>query len=247
MARRRSALTETLEAVVVAAIFALFVRTWIFQAFEIPSGSMEQNLLIGDHIVVNKFIYGPARWPLERRLLPERTVRRGDIVVFKFPEDPDRDFIKRCIGLPGDRLELVDKVLHVDGQPVNESGYTFFTDPVTYPDSPFVPAHYRARDNFGPYVVPADHYFCLGDNRDNSYDSRFWGPVPVEYLRGRALLVYWSLAAKGGAGVESPGAPALPAPRAGSGPGGPWWRRLAARARDLVEDTRWGRTFRLVR
>ncbi len=240
MPRRRSALKEALEAVLVAAIFALFVRTWIFQAFEIPSGSMEQNLLIGDHILVNKFIYGPARWPLERRLLPERPVRRGDIVVFKFPEDPERDFIKRCIGLPGERIELVDKVLHVDGTAVDESGYTFFTDPITYPDSPFVPAHYRARDNFGPYTVPAAHYFCMGDNRDNSHDSRFWGPVPVEYLKGRALLVYWSLEGRGEDGGESP---ASRAPAAAH----PWWRRLASRARELAEDTRWRRTFRLVR
>ncbi len=243
-APRRSRLREVAEAFVVAVVLALFVRTWIFQAFEIPSGSMEQNLLVGDHILVNKFIYGPAAFPLERELLPERPVRRGDIVVFKFPQDPERDFIKRCVGMPGDRIELVDKVLQVDRRPVDESGYTFYTDPITYPGSPFIPAHYRARDNFGPYEVPAGHYFCLGDNRDNSHDSRFWGPVPVEYLKGRALLVYWSVAGRGGNGaaVSGPGPGRLEA-----GSTRPWWRRLADRARELGEDTRWRRTFRLVR
>ncbi len=243
----RSRLREAVEALVVAVVFALFVRTWIFQAFEIPSGSMEKNLLVGDHILVNKFVYGPAASPRERGLLPERPIRRGDIVVFKFPEDPERDFIKRCLGLPGDRIELVDKVLQVNGSPVDESGYTFYTDPITYPDSPFIPAHYRARDNFGPYLVPARHYFCLGDNRDSSHDSRFWGPVPVEYLKGRALLVYWSVASPEPPAADASRSAGARAPGAAPATAGPWWRRLAARARELARDTRWRRTFQLVR
>ena len=187
----RPALLDYLEALLVAILLATFVRTYVVQAFKIPSGSMEQNLLIGDHILVNKFIYGSALGA-RGSFLPHRGVRRGDVVVFKFPGQPDRDFIKRCVALPGDHVELRDKILHINGTPVDESGYVFHTDQRTYPSSLFLPDDYRLRDNFGTYTVPAGHLFFLGDNRDNSNDSRFWGSVPVELIKGRALLVYWS-------------------------------------------------------
>ena len=232
MAPRKSWPREILEAVLVALVFAVFARTWVIQAFKIPTGSMEQNLLVGDHILVNKFIYGPVESPLERVLLPIRRIARGDVVVFKFPEDPQRDFIKRCVGLPGDEVELVDKVLHVNGQPLEEP-YIFHTDNDVYPRSPFLGDHFRARDNFGPYVVPPASYFCLGDNRDNSHDSRYWGPVPREFVKGRALLVYWSLETEPAAAVADQD--------------GPWWRGARQAVGRAVFGTRWERTFRLVR
>jgi signal peptidase I len=192
--RRRSALRDNLEALLIAMIFAFFAKTFVVQAFKIPSGSMEQNLLVGDHILVNKFAYAPTLTELERRLLPVSQLERGDVVVFKFPEDPERDFIKRCIALPGDRIQLIDKQAYVNGKPLAESGYVYFADAHTYTRrrSLFLADGYRLRDNFGPFTVPSGHYFFLGDNRDNSHDSRFWGTVPRFYVKGRALLVYWS-------------------------------------------------------
>lgn len=222
---------EVLEALLVALVFAVFARTWVVQAFKIPTGSMEENLLIGDHILVNKFIYGPTRHPVERILLPIREPRRGDVAVFRYPLDLERDFIKRCVGRPGDEVEIRDKVLYVNGERLEEEAYTFFNDPQAYPDSPFVPEHYRLRDQFGPTEVPTDHYFCLGDNRDRSHDSRYWGSVPEEYLKGRALLVYWSVAG----GPENAG-PATPDRSV--------WERLGDALRG---GTRWERTFSLVR
>jgi signal peptidase I len=234
MGSRKSWSREVLEALLVALVFAVFARTWLVQAFKIPTGSMEHNLLVGDHILVNKFIYGPVSGRVERALLPNRAIRRGDIVVFKFPEDPARDFIKRCVGLPGDEVDLVDKRLHVNGRPLAEP-YTEHTDSRVYPESDFVPEHYRARDNFGPFVVPPGEYFCLGDNRDNSHDSRFWGPVPTEYVKGRAVLVYWSVATG-------------PDRRAGGEAGeAGWWRAPLDEIGPVFARTRWGRTFRLVR
>ena len=173
-------------------IFAIFARTYVVQAFKIPSGSMEENLQIGDHILVNKFVYGEQLGIVEDLYLPGRDVERGDVVVFKFPQNPSRDFIKRCVGKAGDEIQIIDKVVHVNGEPVSETGYAHHTDPRVYPDSVFLHKDYRDRDNYGPYVVPEGHIFVLGDNRDNSNDSRFWGPVPESYVKGRAFLVYWS-------------------------------------------------------
>src|SRR3954469_24525220 len=136
MVPEKTLLREYLEALLIAVIFATFARTWILQAFKIPSGSMEQNLLIGDHILVNKFIYGPTVSPLEKKLLPVRDVRRGDVVVFKFPQDPSRDFIKRCVGVPGDAVEVVDKRLYLDGREVHDSSYVYHSDDRVFPRTP---------------------------------------------------------------------------------------------------------------
>ena len=231
--RAGGVLREYLEAFLIAVIFAIFARTYVVQAFKIPSGSMEQNLLIGDHILVNKFIYGPAASGLERALLPLRSIRRGDVVVFKFPEDPTRDFIKRCVGLPGDRVELRDKHLFVNGDPVADDAYVYHSDRRVFSTSPYYPSDKRQRDNFGPYLVPAASYFCLGDNRDNSNDSRFWGPVPAANLKGRALIVYWSFESTGDEGAW----PGLVGKL----------RQLGRVAANFFSKTRWDRTFRLVR
>jgi signal peptidase I len=191
---RRSALLDNLEALFIALLFAFFARTFVVQAFKIPSGSMEQNLLIGDHILVNKFAYALRTSELERSLLPIRDLERGDVVVFKFPGDPERDFIKRLIGLPGDRIEIINKQTFVNDQPLEEGSYAYFADQRVYTreKSRFLAEAYRLRDNFGPYTIPEGNYFFLGDNRDNSDDSRFWGTVPASYIKGKALLVYWS-------------------------------------------------------
>lgn len=188
----RSHWLDYLEALLVAVVFATFARTYVVQAFKIPTGSMEQNLLVGDHILVNKMAFSPAPTTFERVAFPRRAVRRGDVVVFRFPLEPRRDFIKRCVGLPGDELEIRDKRLYVNDEPVDESGYVSHSDPRTYPSSVFLSADYRYRDNFGPFTVPAGEVFVMGDNRDDSHDSRFWGTVPLSFIKGRAVLVYWS-------------------------------------------------------
>ena len=182
----KSTAREYFESIVIAVILALFVRTWCFQAFKIPTGSMENNLLIGDHLVVNKFLFAPAG--PERAILPIREVRRGDVVVFKSPEDPERDFIKRVIGLPGETLELRNKRVYIDGEPLDEP-YVHFMLP---PRGDGERTSFDVRDNYGPVTVPEGLVFAMGDNRDNSQDSRYWGFLPKDFIKGRALLVYWS-------------------------------------------------------
>jgi signal peptidase I len=186
---KKSVVREYFESIVIAVILALFVRTWVVQAFKIPTGSMENNLLIGDHLLVNKFIFGPTPLAIGRALLPVRPVHRGDIVVFKYPEEPDRDFIKRVIGLPGETIELRNKSVHVNGQPLDEPYVHFLTPPSN--DYQEVTS-YDVRERFGPVTVPQDQYFVMGDNRDNSQDSRYWGFLPRSYVKGKALLIYWS-------------------------------------------------------
>jgi len=185
----KSPVREYFESIVIAVILALFVRTFVVQAFKIPSGSMEDNLLIGDHLLVNKFIFGGAPTALERAVLPVRDIRRGDVIVFKFPKEPDRDFIKRVIALPGETVELRRKAVYVNGQPVDESAFHLkFTSPVP----PEGGAQRDKVDTFGPVTVPAGHLFMMGDNRDDSYDSRYWNFLPLTYVKGRAINIYFS-------------------------------------------------------
>ena len=186
---RKSTAREYFESIVIAVILALFVRTWVVQAFKIPTGSMENNLLIGDHLLVNKFVFAPTATGAERLVMPVSTVRRGDVVVFEYPEEPERDFIKRVIGLPGETLELRRKVIHIDGKPLEEP-YVHFLQPPG--DGTAELTTFDLRESYGPVVVPAGHYFVMGDNRDNSRDSRYWGFLPERYIKGKALLVYWS-------------------------------------------------------
>ena len=193
---RKSTLREYFESIVIAVILALFIRTFVVQAFKIPTGSMENNLLIGDHLLVNKFLFAPTRTDLERMLLPIDPIRRGDIVVFKFPEDPERDFVKRVIGLPGERLEMRNKRIYIDGTPLDEPYVRFLFPPS--PESEAVDFSDGGRQvNYGPVEVPPDHYFMMGDNRDNSEDSRFWGFMPRSYVKGKALFVYFSFGEEG--------------------------------------------------
>ncbi|MGH9379815.1 MAG: signal peptidase I [Thermoanaerobaculia bacterium] len=218
-----------LEPLLVAVMLALFVRTYLVQPFQIPSESMQGNLLVGDHILVNKFVLQP--WGGRGYgVLPVRQIERGDVIVFKFPRDPRQDFVKRCVGLPGDVVEIAAKGLYVNGEAVAEP-YVQLIDSRTYPRSLLLAERFSRRDNYGPVTVPADHYFCLGDNRDNSNDSRFWGPIPGRLVKGRALFVYWS----------------FDAPEPAGGGIGARLRHAWYVAGHLVARTRWERTFRLVR
>jgi signal peptidase I len=187
--QKKSTIREYYEALLIAVIFVNFARIFAFQAFKIPTGSMEDNLKVGDHIIVNKFIYGPGT--NMGGLLPNREVRRGDIIVFRFPLNPDTDYVKRVIGMPGDTVEVHDKIVSINGKPMDEP-YVIHVDPRIMPSRPSLPEYGGVRDQFGPYIVPADSYFAMGDNRDRSSDSRYWGTVPRSMIKGRAFMVYWS-------------------------------------------------------
>ena len=181
---------EYLEAFLWAVVLALIIRTWGVQAFKIPSGSMIPTLLVGDHLLVSKSAYG-FKYPFsDQVLIPMGDPARGDIVVFRFPEDRDKDFIKRIMALPGETVEVRDKTVFINGKPIKDP-WGKFTDRVVLPGGT------QPRDNFGPVKVPADHYFVMGDNRDQSYDSRFWfrgkgGFVPRQDILGKAFIIYWS-------------------------------------------------------
>jgi signal peptidase I len=190
---KKSTLREYFESIVIAVILALFVRTFVVQAFKIPTGSMENNLLIGDHLLVNKFVYGPAS-SLERRFLPIGTIKRGDVLVFKYPEQPERDFIKRVIGLPGETLEVRDKKVYINGSPLDEP-YAHYLSPIDGSEYNEVTSH-DVRERYPQVTIPPDHYFMMGDNRDNSQDSRYWGFLPRANIKGKALLIYWSYEAE---------------------------------------------------
>lgn len=188
---KKSTFREYYEALLIAVIFVNFARIFVFQAFKIPTGSMEDNLKIGDHIIVNKFIYGPFGEERLRNLVPLRDVRRGDIIVFRYPLQPDTDFVKRVVGMPGETVEVRNKKVLINGQPLDEP-YVIHEDPEIIPNKPELPEPFRSRDQFGPYMVPDGQYFAMGDNRDRSSDSRYWGTVPRSMIKGRAFMVYWS-------------------------------------------------------
>jgi len=181
----KSVVREYAEAIAIALVLALFIRTFVVQAFKIPSGSMIPTLLVGDHILVNKFIYGIRNPFTGKVLIPIEDVHRKDVIVFKYPVNPDQDFIKRVIGLPGDTILIKDKKVYVNGEPFVVKN-AIFQNPV------ILPGQQQPRDNLGPITVPPHSYFVMGDNRDNSYDSRFWGYVPGNNIKGKAIIIYWS-------------------------------------------------------
>ncbi len=224
---QRSVFREYFEAILIATIFLRFTNVFVVQTFYIPSGSMENTLLIGDHLFVNRFIYGPSVTDLERQLLPLRPVRRGDIIIFRSKTEPGMDIVKRTIGLGGDTIQVADKKLYLNGQPVEDGAYVIHKDPLVYPGYPLLPAKVRDRDNFGPVTVAPDSYFCMGDNRDESYDSRFWGTLPRHLVKGRALFIYWSNGAQQPEGAGLPG--------------------LVRTAFGFLSNTRWDRSFHLIK
>lgn len=182
--RQKSVAREYTEALLVALLLAFFIRSFIVQAFKIPSGSMLPTLQIGDHILVNKFLYGlRLPYPLESTLIEWKQPRRGDVIVFVYPKDPSKDFIKRVIGEPGDTVEIRHKQVFINGEKIEDPHASFADDGREIPGP---------RDNFGPVTVPLHQLFVMGDNRDRSHDGRFWGFVDLDAVKGKAFLIYWS-------------------------------------------------------
>jgi signal peptidase I len=203
-ARTVSVGREYFELIVETLIYVFFVNTFLLQSFVIPTASMENTLLIGDHLLVNKVAYSRSLNPLENVLLPKIHIRRGLVVTFKAPPDMEKEYVKRVIGLPGDRLHIIDKKVFINGRLLDES-YVRFKDSeagVEFPPQNYYDWYFQfpyelrrtVKNSEGgiDYLVPAHRYFCMGDNRDNSFDSRFWGPVPEDYIVGKPWRIYWS-------------------------------------------------------
>lgn len=182
---KKSVVREYAEAIIIALILALFIRTFIVQAFKIPSGSMKDTLLVGDHILVSKFINGVKNPFTGKTWISIKEPNRRDIIVFKYPLNPSQDFIKRTIGVAGDTIEIIDKKLYVNDAYFEIGAANFREEGIRSADL-------GPRDNFGPVVVPDGSVFVLGDNRDNSLDSRFWGFVNLKAVKGKAFMLYWS-------------------------------------------------------
>ncbi len=197
---QKSIIREYAEAIVIAIVLAFVIRVFVVQAFKIPSGSMIPTLLIGDHILVSKMVYG-FQWPTDCKIqvsFPPVTCysseilwefglpQRGDVIVFRYPEDEEKDFIKRVVGLPGDTIVTKNKVVFINGKPFKDEAFTQRIDPG------IIDGRINARDNFGPITVPPESYFVMGDNRDQSLDSRFWGFVKMNKIKGKAFMSYWS-------------------------------------------------------
>ncbi len=183
--RPKSKVQEYAEAIIIAILIAFFIRTFVVQAFKIPSGSMKPTLLIGDHILVSKFIYGVKIPYFRNTLIPVRDPKRGEIIVFIYPEDRSKDFIKRVIGVSGDTIEIRSKKIFLNGMPY-EDKYGVYVDDFV------IPGANQPRDNFGHVTFPKGAVFVMGDNRDQSYDSRFWGFVDLKDVMGKAYIIYWS-------------------------------------------------------
>jgi signal peptidase I len=185
MIKSKSKFVEYAEAIIIAILIAFFIRTFIVQAFKIPSGSMKPTLLIGDHILVNKFIYGVKIPFIRKNLISISEPKRGDVIVFIYPEDRSKDFIKRVIGVGGDTIEIRNKKIFLNGLPFQDTHGVYVDDFI-------IPGTIQPRDNFGPMTVPKGAVFAMGDNRDQSYDSRFWGVVDLKDVLGKAFIMYWS-------------------------------------------------------
>jgi len=222
-------LRDYFETIVTCVIFVLFARTYVFQQSKIPTGSMIPTLLVGDYIMVNKFAYAPTTslvpflGRVEKALLPVRDLARRDIVVFKFPEEPEKDYIKRVIGLPGEMIEIRDRQVYIDGRPLDEP-YKIHRNPKGLNFD---------QDDYPPTRIPEGSLFCMGDNRDNSRDSRSWGFVPRDYIKGRAFMIWWSYEEDRDAYLRTGMTDRL----AGI------WGKIT----HLFTKSRWERTFRIIR
>ncbi len=233
-APRHSTAREWYESLLVAGVFVLFVRTFVVQTYQVPTGSMERTILVGDHLLVNKFAFAP-RIPALAKYLPYRDVKPGDIIVFKKPGDdmnPGNVLVKRAVAQGGDTVQVRDKRLFVNGEAYDLASIQHI-DPETYPDSPSVSEGYRRRDQFAAFTVPPDSYFGMGDNRDNSLDSRYWGAIPRGNIFGRPSVLYWSYEAE---------------------PNSHIWKGPIAKIRQLIDvaihffsRTRWDRMFTVVK
>ncbi len=232
--RTQSTAREWYESLLVAGIFVLFVRTFIVQTYQVPTGSMERTILVGDHLLVNKFAFAP-RLPALASLLPYRDVRPGDIVVFKKPGDdvnPGNVLVKRAVAQGGDTVAVRNKQLYVNDKPEERASIQHI-DPEIYPNNPAIADMARRRDQFGPFPVPPGSFFGMGDNRDNSLDSRYWGAIPRQNIFGRPVVLYWSYEAE---------------------PNSHIWKGPVAKLRQLADvavhffsRTRWDRMFTVVK
>jgi signal peptidase I len=225
--RDRSVVREYFELIAETAVFVFFVMTFVVQAFQIPTGSMEPTLLVGDFLLVNKLVYSTPVYPLEKVVLPRRDIRRHDIVVFKYPKELYKDYVKRVVGLEGEKIEIKDKQVFVNDQPIAES-YKVHNDSQVFTKNGFYRYDDTIRDNFGPVVVPPGHLFVMGDNRDNSADSRYWGFLPLDNIKGKPWVIYFSYRAERDAYMKN---------------------SLGDRVKKLVSfipKARWKRMFRLV-
>jgi len=193
--KEQSVFREYFELIVETAIFVFFVMTFVVQAFQIPTGSMESTLLIGDFLLVNKFAYVRSVFTLEEKILPGKKIERGDIIVFKYPKELDKDFVKRVIALEGECIEIKDKQVYINGSPISEK-YKVHSDSQVYTKNEYYHYDGYIRDNFGPVVVPQGHCFAMGDNRDNSLDSRYWGFLPLNNIKGKPWVIYFSYRAE---------------------------------------------------
>ena len=183
--RKKSIIREYAESIIIALVLALVIRTFVVEAFKIPSGSMEPTLEIGDHLLVNKFIYGIKIPFTSINLFPWRSPQRGDVIVFIYPLEPNKDFIKRVIGVEGDTVSIVNNKLYINGVEAPDPHAVYSKNTILLGDL-------QNLDNFGPVTVPKGSLFVLGDNRDRSFDSRFWGCVPLKDVLGKAFTIYWS-------------------------------------------------------
>lgn len=193
--RDKGVFREYFELIAETAVFVFFVMTFVVQAFQIPTGSMEPTLLIGDFLLVNKLAYAEPRSSLEAVILPRRPVSRGDIVVFKYPRELTKDFVKRVVALEGETIEISDKTVLIDDAPLDET-YKVHKDAQVISRNSYFHYDDAIRDNFGPVVVPPGHCFVMGDNRDNSADSRYWGFLPLNYVKGKPWVIYFSYRAE---------------------------------------------------
>ncbi len=220
----KGVLRDYLETILVCVIFVIFSRAFSFQQSKIPSGSMEDTLKVGDYIMVNRFIFSPTQFDWERRFLPIRDIKRGDVIVFKYPEQPEIDYIKRVVGLPGDTIELRRGYLYLNGGRMEEPFVNDAYRVETFPPHPAI--------NFGPVTVEPGHYFCMGDHRNRSADSRVWKTLPRDLVKGRALLIWWSYEEEPD-DVEKRGIDRL--------------KSMLSKATHFLTRSRWSRCFSLIR
>ncbi len=225
--RDKSLFREYFELIAETAVFVFFVMTFVAQAFQIPTGSMEPTLLIGDFLLVNKMAYTRPVLPLEGALLPHKVIRRQDIVVFKWPKDLTKDFVKRVIALEGEKVEIRDKQVFINDKAIEEP-YKVHSDSQVYAKNDTYHYDDAIRDNYGPVVVPPGHLFVMGDNRDNSADSRYWGFLPLSYIKGKPWVIYFSYGAERDA-----------------------WQKTSLRARlkkivSFIPKARWGRFLKVI-
>ena len=226
--REKTVFREYFELIVETAVFVFFVMTFLVQAFQIPTGSMETTLLVGDFLLVNKLAYVDPVSSIEKIILPRRDIKRFDIVVFKYPKEPNKDFVKRVIALEGEVIEIKDKQVYINGEPIQEDN-KFHNDSQVFTKNGYYHYDDVIRDNFDPLTVPLGHCFVMGDNRDNSQDSRYWGSLPLHLIKGRPWAIYFSYNAERDAYLKTS------------------FREKLKKFVSFIPKARWNRIFKIIR